>query len=132
MSLPVPPTDDPFAPVHADDDATIFSVLAARARGHSVGHLWAATLVGAADAAAIAIALPSLWWLALLSAALSAFGAWGLADAALEEPRSGLATTRAGAIALHVVRVTAVTLGSVAILGLIFGLFGAALEGWRH
>lgn len=109
-----------------DPPENVFSVLAARARGHRPAHLWGAALFGAVDAVAIAIAYPAAWWLACASVALCTFGVWGLSDdALLDDPYRAL--TPAGRTSLRALRAGAVVIGAVASVVAAFGLMAAAL-----
>jgi hypothetical protein len=105
-------------------DATVFSVLAERARGHPAAHLWGAALFGAADAAAVLIAYPSAWWIATAAMMLCAFGIWGLADEAVMEHAVAGGSSP---VAARVVRAAAVGLGVLAALATTFGFIAAAL-----
>lgn len=105
-------------------DATVFSVLAERARGHPAAHLWGAALFGAADAVAVLIAYPSAWWIATAAMMLCAFGIWGLADEAVMEHAVAGGSSP---VAARVVRAAAVGLGVLAALATTFGFIAAAL-----
>jgi hypothetical protein len=107
-------------------DATVFSVLAERARGHPAAHLWGAALFGAADAVAVLIAYPAAWWIATAAMMLCAFGIWGLADEAVMGHALGDGSGRSP-VAARVVRASAVGFGVLAALATTFGFIAAAL-----
>lgn len=109
-----------------NSEEKLFSMLAARARGHRPAHLWGAALFGAADAVFILIAYPSVWWLACASVALCTFGVWGLADDALlgdpyRAPASGSRSI------IRAARAAVVGIGVLAAAAAAFGLMAAAL-----
>lgn len=106
---------------------TVFSVLAAHARGTPSGPLAAATLFGVLDAIMIGRAHPALWWLAAGFVSLAAYGGWGLADRALASGKVGRRRT-----ALSALRATAIALGCAAALAVVLGLMRSALGGWIH
>jgi hypothetical protein len=109
-----------------DPPENLFSMLAARARGHRPAHLWGAALFGAADAAFILIAYPAAWWLACASVALGTFGAWGLADdALLADPYRAPVT--GSHVVPRAVRAVALGIGILAASAAAFGLMAAAL-----
>ncbi|MGI8844409.1 MAG: hypothetical protein ACR2HZ_11955 [Gemmatimonadaceae bacterium] len=109
-----------------DPPENLFSMLAARARGHRPAHLWGAALFGAADAAFILIAYPAAWSLACASVALCTFGVWGLADDALlgDPYREPAPVSR---VVVRAVRAVALGIGVLAASAAAFGLMAAAL-----
>ncbi len=114
-----------------DSEENLFSMLAARARGHRPAHLVGAALFGAADAVFILIAYPAVWWLACASVALCTFGVWGLADdALLGDPYSAPAPGRRSII--RAARAAAVGIGVLAAGVAAFGLMATALGRLTH
>ncbi len=70
-------------------------------------------------------------WAVIASAALClmTFGAWGLADRALDQP-SGFSRRPAVAASLLVLRTVSVTIGVAAALFFVFGVAGMAMGTW--
>jgi len=116
----------------ADSHETVFSVLAARARSHSRTHLALTTLIGLADAAALAWAHPQLWSMAALFAAPGAYGAWGLVDRALSDRVAAGSFDTPMTNVLRIVRVVIGVAGTLAAIAAVGGIWDASLGGWRH
>ena len=120
----------PAAAPLAEDEETVFSIIAERARGHSTSHLVLTAAIGFIDAAAIGWAHPSFWSVALLFAAAGAYGSWGLLDRAVtSRAASGDARTPATE-GLRILRETVALAGLVAVILAVGGLFGTQFDGW--
>ena len=115
-----------------EDGETIFTIIAARARGHSISHLILTAAIGLIDAAAIAWAHPAFWPAALLLGAAGAYGAWGLLDRAVEyRSRNGLAGG-ATTMGVRVLREMVALVGVAAVIAAVGGLFATQFDGWIH
>jgi len=111
----------------SNTEPTLAEMLARRARHSSDGRLVADVIFGLAFATAAILLRPAGWFVVVSGACcFAAFGAWGIADRILGEqtqPERWTWTLRAG-------RATAVVIGAVAALALIFSLWGLALGTW--
>ena len=112
------------------EEETIFSLLADRARSHSVGHLTLTATVGLVDAAALGWKHPAAWPLATLCAAAGLYGLWGLIDRALSVRVSSGLPDAAATNLLRIVRELVALVGLGATLAAAGGLFGASLGTW--
>jgi len=119
-------------PPRSPADETVLSVLATRARSHSRLHLTATTLIGLADAAALAWAQPHLWPLAALFAAAGGYGAWGLVDRALSDRIAAGFLDTPTTKSLRLARVVIGVGGALAAIAATGGIWDASLGGWRH
>ena len=111
-------------------EETVFSLLADRARGHSIGHLVLAAAVGVIDAVALVWSHPAAWALAALCAAAGAYGLWGLADRALTVRVEGGRQDSLLTSLIRVIREVTALVGFGAAIAAGAGLFGAALGTW--
>lgn len=118
------------APQAAEDDETVFTIIAERARGHSTSHLLLTAAIGFIDAVAIGWAHPTFWSVALLFAAAGAYGSWGLLDRAVsfraESGRAHAPTTEG----LRILRETVALLGLAAVVLAVGGMFATQFDGW--
>ena len=120
----------PAAAEPGEDGETIFTVIAGRARSHSAAHLVLTAAIGFVDAAAIAWAHPTAWWVALLFAAAGAYGSWGLLDRGVAF-RVGKGHPGGPVTAgLRIARETMALLGMVAVIAGVGGFIGTQFDGW--
>ena len=112
-------------------DPNVFIVLANQARSHTPLELFATAAGGVADAAFFFARSPALWWVSSIFVAISCYGAWGLADRALDGllPLTVEDETRVGL--LQITRGAAAAAGVAAVLAALGGFMAAALGGPR-
>ena len=120
----------PDAAPRAEDDETVFTIIAARARNHTTSHLLLTAAIGFIDAAAIGWAHPTFWPVATLFAAAGAYGTWGLLDRAVAvRVETGL-ISGAATECLRIVREIVALLGLIAVVLALGGMFGTQFDGW--
>ena len=113
-----------------EDDETVFTIIADRARSHSVAHLVQTAAIGFIDAAAIGWAHPAWWSVALLFAAAGAYGSWGLLDRAVACRVEGGHPGGSATATLRIARETIALLGIVAVIAAVGGMIGTQFDGW--
>ena len=113
-----------------EDDETVFTIIAARARSHEIAHLVLTAVIGFVDAAAIGWAHPTFWPVALLFAAAGAYGTWGLLDRAVSVRSRAGRDRGPGTDALRILRETVALLGIAAVVAAAGGLFATQFDGW--
>ena len=82
-----PATTDAAERVETESADTVFSVLATQARSRTAAELWTTAIGGAVNAILLLWQHPNLSWLIGGFTAVAAYGAWGLADRAVERSR---------------------------------------------
>ncbi len=113
-----------------EDDETVFTIIAARARNHSLPHLVLTAAIGFTDAAAIGWGHPGWWSVALLFAAAGAYGTWGLLDRWVSFRTETGHASGAATEALRIARESIALLGVVAVVAAVGGMVGTQFEGW--
>jgi hypothetical protein len=110
-------------------ELTVSALLAARARAASDGRL-ALDAGGGLIAASLALAIRPPAWPVLMAAATCflAYGAWGIADRALQERASDAQATRL----LRALRAAAAVLGVLGVVGVGGVIMGFVLGNWIH
>lgn len=101
-------------------NATIFTVLADRARIAPDGRLVAYTAAGILGIGVVLIVRPAWWLLILPCLAFSAFGTWGIADRIIAERSAEMdasAEPRVGITVLRGVKRSAAVIGTLAGVG---------------
>jgi hypothetical protein len=117
-------------PPAVGSEETIFTMLAARARGHSVGHLALTATIGVVDAAALGWSHPGAWSVAAVFLAAGAYGFWGLIDRLLGvRVEAGLLEAPL-TNAIRVLREVVALVGFIAVLAAAGGMFGTIFDGW--
>jgi hypothetical protein len=111
------------------NELTLPALLAARARAASDGRLAADAGAGLMAGTFAAIVRPPAWPLIVaVGACFLAYGAWGIADRALQErPRGARAVW-----ALRGLRAAAAALGSLGVMAMVGIIMGFALGNWIH
>ena len=114
----------------AEDDETVFTIIAERARGHSTSHLLLTAAIGFIDAASIGWAHPSFWSVALLFAAAGAYGSWGLLDRMVSVRAASGRAHGPATEGLRILRETVALLGLAAVVVAVGGMFATQFDGW--
>jgi len=111
-------------------DATIFTVLAGRARVAPDGRLVAYAGAGILGIGVVLIVHPAWWVLILPCLAFSAFGIWGIADRMIAERTGAQLERRPGLMVLRGVKRGAVVVGTLAGVGTFLAGVGLVVGSW--
>ena len=131
-AIEVSEREDPApSPAVARDD-TVFSVLAAQARGRSTPELRTTAVGCAVNAGLLLWQFPHLSWLASAFLAASAYGAWGLVDRARLAELHKESPDPASVKFLAGIGEAITGIGSLAALWTAFAFMASALGGWIH
>lgn len=111
-------------------DATIFTVLASRARIAPDGRLVAYAGAGILGMGLVLIVHPAWWLLILPCLAFSAFGVWGIADRIITERTGTQPERRVRLMVLRGVKRGAVVIGTLAGVGTFLAGVGLVVGSW--
>jgi hypothetical protein len=111
-----------------EDSPSVFAILAIQARNHTRPELWMTALGGVTNVMLLYTQYPRLTWLAAGFAAVTSYGAWGLADRMLDECADRPFPLEV--ISLLGVRAAAGTIGVAAALFAGAGFMRAMLGNW--
>ncbi|HEX5438867.1 MAG TPA: hypothetical protein VFW98_17070 [Gemmatimonadaceae bacterium] len=111
-------------------DATVFTLLAARARLAPDGRLALYAGVGIAGSAAVLLLHVEWWRLVLPCVAVAGFGVWGIADRMVSERAARGASAGWGTVGLRALKRVAAILGSAGALGTLLAGLGLLMGNW--
>ena len=116
---------------HADDDESVFALIAHLARRASDGQLVIAAVIGISTAAIVGLVWRSLWFIALPLLCIGSFGIWGIADRTAAERLTRLGPDFGGRRALAGARVAAAVVGTVSGTLALLAVVARAIGTWK-